>query len=315
MQTRMYVMIIAAMIFAAGTACADSDLEIHTYANPLMPIVGSDLTYTLLARNNGPDEAIGVTVTDVLPLDASLISVSTTQGITIDAGDLVWEIGNLGLAWVSINFIMTPLTAGQFTNTATISSTSFDPVLTNNAATISVTAVDEDQAADLDVILLDYPETVSEGSKATYTILLTNNGPATALNLEFTFDASPLTLGSFQSAESTSGFCYTLINTCVGFGCLYILSEPLEVYCSIDSLPAGETATITVNLGASLSAGEILGVSSSISSGTTADPDISNNIDTHTTLVTEYQIDPSDDDSGSSCFIATAGWGKGTCSR
>lgn len=58
----------------------EADLEVIKTATPLVVTVGDDVTYTLVARNNGPDNATGVVVTDQLPDQVDYIS-DTCDGV------------------------------------------------------------------------------------------------------------------------------------------------------------------------------------------------------------------------------------------
>jgi len=79
---------------------------------------------------------------------------------------------------------------------------------------------------------------VSAGSQATFTYIVTNNGPDLATNITVTDDISPATTAiplTFNSASVTSG-------TCNGG------STSTNVSCNIQSLQSGSTATVTIVL-------------------------------------------------------------------
>src|SRR5205807_7502759 len=95
--------------------------------------------YTITVTNNGPDNALGVTVSDQLPKNAGFGSASASPGsctlkpqkrlVSCNLGDL----GSGGTATVSI--AVKPTTKGTITNTATITDTSpTDPNPDNNTS-------------------------------------------------------------------------------------------------------------------------------------------------------------------------------------
>ena len=68
-----------------GTVTADEpppiiDLELDKSASPTSVLVGQDTAFTITLTNQGPDDATGVEVTDVLPAGLSYVSHSTATG-------------------------------------------------------------------------------------------------------------------------------------------------------------------------------------------------------------------------------------------
>jgi uncharacterized repeat protein (TIGR01451 family) len=120
-------------------ACAPSaDLSI-TKTAPATATTSSPLTYTIVATDNGPGPATGVTVTDTLPAGVSFVSASS--GCTDIGGTVVCNVGNLGFgasATITIN-ATAPSTAGSVTNTATVKGNANDPNPANNTASASTT--------------------------------------------------------------------------------------------------------------------------------------------------------------------------------
>ena len=72
-------------------ACT-ADLRLTKTVNNALPKVGDNITYTLTVFNDGPLDATGVIVTDVLP--GGLSYVSDSAGSTSYSGG-IWSIGNL----------------------------------------------------------------------------------------------------------------------------------------------------------------------------------------------------------------------------
>jgi uncharacterized repeat protein (TIGR01451 family) len=120
------------------TRLPSADLQIVKTA-PSTGHVGQPLLYTITVTNNGPDNAVGVTVNDQLPKNAGFGSASASQGsctvkpnkqsVSCNLGDLAAN----GMATVSI--AVKPSSKGTITNTATVSDTSpTDPNTANNTS-------------------------------------------------------------------------------------------------------------------------------------------------------------------------------------
>lgn len=69
-----------------------SDLQIVKTVNNPTPTVGTNVTFTLTATNNGPSNATGVVVTDSIPSGYTLVSATPSTGAW---NAPTWTIGNL----------------------------------------------------------------------------------------------------------------------------------------------------------------------------------------------------------------------------
>jgi uncharacterized repeat protein (TIGR01451 family) len=121
------------------------DLSITKADSPDPVSVGAPLTYTLTVTNNGPLEASGVTVTDVLPKSVRLRSARSDHGRCTQrrprriACNLA-ELANGETATVTI--VVRPTKSGTIVNTATVGSDlPVDPIPANNVA-VATTQVD-----------------------------------------------------------------------------------------------------------------------------------------------------------------------------
>ena len=114
-------------------------------SNP-SPNVGDVIEYVLTLINNGPDAATSVQVSDPLPAGLSLVSATPDQG-TYDPATGQWDVGTVGGgSSVTLSILVTVTSPAPATNTATVSgSAQFDPVTTNNTASVLETP----QQADL----------------------------------------------------------------------------------------------------------------------------------------------------------------------
>lgn len=170
---------------------------------PATAAPGSTFTYTILARNDGPNDATTVRVTDNLPDGIRILSATSsdvTDTITIPASaqdttaanpdDLIIDVGNLvvgtgAATTITIVGVVLPGTAGNFTNVATITATDTtlnfeDPSdLGNNTASVAANAP---RTADLGVEK-NGPATAIAGNTITYSMTATNNGPSDAIGV------------------------------------------------------------------------------------------------------------------------------------
>ena len=81
----------------AGTATVTgqaADISVLKTVSNATPNVGSNVTFVITATNNGPSDATGVEVTDVLPAGLTLVSSGVTAGTYVPATG-IWHIGPL----------------------------------------------------------------------------------------------------------------------------------------------------------------------------------------------------------------------------
>jgi uncharacterized repeat protein (TIGR01451 family) len=119
-------------------AGAGADLGISMTAAPNPVGTGSNLTYSITVSNGGPDSAQSVSVTDVLPSGANLVSSSTSVGTCSGTTTVTCNLGTFAnAATATITIIVTPTAAGTLTNTVNVTSSTPDPIPSNNTATTS----------------------------------------------------------------------------------------------------------------------------------------------------------------------------------
>lgn len=101
-------------------------------------LVGEDLTYTINAKNNGPDRAAAVVVTNELSQYTSFISCTSSMGVCIPPGlarrDVVVDVGSLNPgASLTINIVVNARSFNTtYDNVTTISSPTYDPETQNS---------------------------------------------------------------------------------------------------------------------------------------------------------------------------------------
>ena len=156
------------------------DLEIIKIVNNATPNYGDEITYTITVRNNGPDNSTNIKVSEVLADNFKFISANASKGY-YDLTNGVWAVGNLtnnetAKLVITVKIVKT----GFIQNNVSVNGTGFDPNVTNNNATVNITVP---QTADLSVVKIVNVDRVSVGNRITYTIVVKNNGPDTALDV------------------------------------------------------------------------------------------------------------------------------------
>ena len=167
-------------LITADTISGNADLGVSSYASPQFPIATSNLTYTVTVTNYGPSTAVNVLVTDTLPVGSLLLSSNASQGaISFNGSQLTWTIPSLAKdAYASLSFILQPLTPGLATNVAVVSSSTSDLNPEDDIDLNILTVLSP--TADLALALAGAPNPVVSGKNVTFTMTVTNLGPATA---------------------------------------------------------------------------------------------------------------------------------------
>ena len=157
-----------------------ADLEIIKIVNNATPNYGDEITYTITVRNNGPDNSTNVKVSEVLADNFKFISANASKGY-YNLTNGIWAVGNLtnnetAKLVITVKIIKT----GFIQNNVSVNGTGYDPNVTNNNATVNITVP---QTADLSVVKIVNVDRVTVGNRITYTIVVKNNGPDTALDV------------------------------------------------------------------------------------------------------------------------------------
>ena len=177
-----------------------ADIELTKTVDNATPNLGANVTFTITATNNGPSDATGVQVTDLLPAGLTFVSAVPSVG-TYTSGTGLWDIGALANgANATLTVVATATGTIAVTNTATkTAEVQPDPVAGNNTASATVTG----QASDIAITKTASTPTPNQNSNVTFTITATNNGPSDATGVQVT-DSLPAGL-TFVSAVPSAG--------------------------------------------------------------------------------------------------------------
>jgi uncharacterized repeat protein (TIGR01451 family) len=214
-----------------------ANLSITKSDSPDPVVPGASLTYTITVKNNGPDAAQNITVTDNLPSGVTFTSCLSASGNGACGGTgnnrtvTFTTIPNGAVETITLQATVSnaAVEGSTISNTASVASaTTFDPSVPNTAT--ADTSV-HTPAADLQVTQTDMPDPVFLGSNVTYNIAVKNNGPDTATSVTFTDPVPGNT--TFVSLSSPLGW------DCAGFG-------TTSNSCTIGALAANATASFTL---------------------------------------------------------------------
>lgn len=235
-----------------------SDIAVIKSVSNAIPLVGTNVVFTINVTNNGPSNASNTVVTDLLPSGYTYSSHTLTAGTYVSSTG-VWTVGNLNNGITrTLTITATVLNAGNYTNTATATSNNIDPNTNNNTASAITAPI---KNADLSVIKTVSNTTPNVGSNVIFTVTVTNNGPSTASNIIIT-EAFP------------SG--YTVNNVTVSAG-----QYNPNINWTNFNLISGQSATLTANVTVN-SSGNYLNTAT-INSSSVVDPVSSNNTSSATT--------------------------------
>ena len=160
-----------------------ADISLVKDVDNATPSAGTNVVYTVTVSNDGPDEGTGLEVTDQLP--AGLTYVSDTGGGAYDNTTGVWTIGSLASgANTTLQITALVNATGPYDNVAELTAATSDD-LDSTPGNNDPTEDDQDNAlitpavqADLSLTKVANPTEVMLGDNVTYTINVTNDGPA-----------------------------------------------------------------------------------------------------------------------------------------
>jgi uncharacterized repeat protein (TIGR01451 family) len=218
---------------------------------------GGDATFLVVVRNDGPSDASGVAVRDLLPAELVPVSATPTQGSCVTP--TACTLGDLA-AGASAQIVIVArsdasLVRRTLTNAAAALAAQPDRDLANNFDTSTVTFVAPPPLpAEVVVTKTASATIVSVGDPFSYTVTARNRGPGTAGSVVVTETPDPAL--DLISAVPSQGTCSLVV----------------PVRCDIGALAPGASATVLVTVRA-LAAGPLRnGVTAITSTNTTTSP-------------------------------------------
>ncbi len=208
-----------------------ADLSLTKTAEPVFVYTSNPLTYTLTVENLGPEPAVGVILTDTLPAGVTYQDLDISPGGGDDCdwsevtNQVVCELGDIDEKdpTTTLTIWVTADEAGTLTNRAVVASSTYDTKMDNNTKTVDTEVY---LPADLEVTQVGTPDTLNAQELLTYTITITNTGPAEATNATLVDDLDPLV--AFESAP---------------LGCTHV---DQQVTCALGDLPEGGSTTLNI---------------------------------------------------------------------
>ncbi|MBV8954549.1 MAG: DUF11 domain-containing protein, partial [Solirubrobacterales bacterium] len=214
------------------------DLDLLKAASNPTPTSGGAVSYTLTLVNKGPSPATGAKIADALPSGLSFRSAVASQGSCGASGQtVICGLGTLNAGATAIVVVTAEVAAGTaggtLTNRAIAAANEpvARPALLSADATVRPTAPEPPRpspSADLSITKTVNHHTGRTGRPLTYTITVSNHGPATAANPVVTdvFGAAV----KIVSMHAAGGSC----------------SKVRSVVCKLASLASGGVARITI---------------------------------------------------------------------
>ena len=185
---------------------SQSDLEVTSLVvgNNITPIVGDNISFEIILKNNGPIHATNVELTNVIPTGYSFVSATSTNGVFNENTGL-WIINKINLGETETLLILVRVNStGVYENCSEVTkSDQIDAVLTNNKSCVTTTPV---SIADLELKMHVNEDKPLVNSNIEFTLTITNKGPSNANNVlitdvlpsGYTFASSNATLGNYD---------------------------------------------------------------------------------------------------------------------
>ena len=199
------------------------DLQVLVDVNNTRPYFGEEVKWIISVRNNGPDNATGVALVDIIPEGLVFTGYESSRGIYEND---VWDIRTLNVGdVVYLNVTTVSDKLGNIINDASVNSSEYDWNMSNNYAS---DLIDVRPVADISVEKFVNKENPKYGETVKWTIVVTNNGPNGATDIVVK-DILPKGLEYVRSNGDYSNNVWKIKSLGVGE------KKSLEIVCKVKS--------------------------------------------------------------------------------
>ncbi len=248
-----------------NAALQTARLVISVTEAPYPPTSDEALDYYVVLTNLGPSTASNVFITNILAANVTLDQVIASPGgsysVSGNGQTLIFNLGSLAATKALTNrIIITANQSGFATNIASVSTTTIAPSLGSTPVTNIVQEANGNgfqtyvngnivtnivvvNGEDLSLTMLASPTNVDIGNPVTYTLTVSNLGPA-ANGLVYITNTLPSNLGQISNVVQTN-VTYSISGTnAVQTSVTYSISNNIVVF-SLGTIPTNQTDAIT----------------------------------------------------------------------
>lgn len=167
--------------FATAGAAAASDLSVTKMDSPDPVVPGGTITYTITVTNSGPGSAADVVLSDEIPADTRQVSFDSPPGWsciaptigTVTCDNPSFDVGS-AVFTMTVEASSAFTTGAVITNTASVTSSTFDPNPGNESATTTTTVAANTDAGAVSLTKSDFPDPVVAGTGLFYSLVARN---------------------------------------------------------------------------------------------------------------------------------------------
>lgn len=168
------------------TVTTSADLGLTVAATPNPVTAGNSISYELTIANTGPSVARNVTLTDPVPSPVNVTSLAVSSpaascDLRVNTNTVQCQAGDLApgrsVVITVYGTVAASTPAGPLTDTASVTSSTADPVPANNSASVTTQVITR---ADLGIALTSDKDVYKPSTVIHYTITVTNGGPSDA---------------------------------------------------------------------------------------------------------------------------------------
>jgi len=240
---------------------AQADVSVTKTASPNPVAPGQEITFTLAVSNAGPSTAENVIVNDNISASITGPEYSTDGGATFNPWLGSLNIGALtagASGTIIIRGTVSESASGCINNTAIVISATPDPDFLNNVSSICIAVATEEEGADISVKKFANKIKACCGELVEFTIVVSNAGPADALNVVLTDSLANILKKPTYSLDDGSTF------------------QPWPGSINLGTIPAGTSRVILIKGCIRQTCTCKINNTAQVSS-TTPDPDLDNN--------------------------------------